>query len=113
VLLFGWGPEETGRVSALLHLIETASAMNLETSVFLFTDGSILAKAGTAEKIDPDIGRRFRRLLQDEYVNIYVCEEAAQKRAIDREHLESGISMVGYATFLGMATEAKTVISLD
>jgi predicted peroxiredoxin len=86
--------------------------MNLEPKVFLFSDGSILAKAGTVDKIDPTFAERFRQMLRDKSVKMYVCEEAAQKRAISKENLEPGISMVGYATFLGMAIEAKTVITV-
>lgn len=112
MLLYGWGPEETGRLSALLHLAETAVAMDLETRIFLFTDGATLARAGITEKIDPAIAERFRRILQDAKAKVYVCEEAAVKRAIGRDDLEPGISMVGYATFLGSATEARAVITI-
>jgi predicted peroxiredoxin len=112
LLLFSWGPEETGRVSSLLYLAETASAMDLEARIFLSIDGSVLGKIGIADKIDPAIGDRFRRLLKDENVKIYVCEEAAQKRTIRSNDLESGVSMIGYATFLGMAVEAKAVITI-
>jgi predicted peroxiredoxin len=112
LLFFGWGPEETGRLSSLLYLAETATAMNLEARIFLFSDGSVLAKAGITEKIDSTIAQRFRELLQDYNVKVYVCEEATRKREIGSEDLEEGISMVGYATFLGAAIEAKAVISL-
>ncbi|MFH0848233.1 MAG: DsrE family protein [archaeon] len=112
VLLFSWGPEETGRVSSLLHVAETASAMNLETRIFLFSEGSILAKVGTTEKIDSVIAEQFRKLLEQENVRVYVCEEAAEKRAIRKEDLQPGVSMVGYATFLGMAIEGKAVITI-
>ncbi len=71
-----------------------------------------MAKKGTAEKIDPMIGEKLKKLLRDKNVKVYVCEEAAQKRAIGKDDLESAISIVGYATFLGMATEAKVVITI-
>jgi len=112
VLLYGWGPEETGRLSALLHLAATAIAMDLETKIFLFTDGATLAKAGVAAKIDPAIAERFRMILQDDKAKVFVCEEAAAKRAIGRDDVEPGISMVGYATFLASATEARAVITI-
>ena len=112
VLLFGWGPEEVGRASSLLHLAETASSMNLEVNVFLYAEGVVLARTGSAEKIDPDIEERFKRLLRDEKVRFYACSEAAHKRAISEKDLVPSISMIGYAAFLDMAVEAKAVITV-
>lgn len=112
VLLFGWGPEEVGRASSLLYLVETASSMNFEVNVFLYAEGVILARTGSAEKIDPDIAERFRRLLRDEKVKFYACSEAAHKRAIDEKDLAPSISMMGYATFLDMVIGAKAVITI-
>jgi len=112
VLLFGWGPEEVGRASSLLYLAETASSMNLEVNIFLYAEGVILARIGTAEKMDPDIGERFRRLLRDKKIKFYACSEAAHKRAIDEKDLAPSISMMGYAAFLDTVVEAKAVITV-
>lgn len=112
VLLFGWGPEEVGRASSLLYFAETASSMNLEVHIFLYAEGVVLARIGTADKIDPDIGERLRRLLRDQKVRFYACSEAAHKRAINEKDLVPSISMMGYATFLDMVVEAKAVITV-
>ena len=112
VLLFGWGPEEVGRTSSLLHLAETASSIDLEVRVFLYSEGVALARKGTAEKIDPDIGERFKRLLKNGRVKFYACSEAAHKRAIEAENLAPPVSMMGYTAFLDIAIEAKTVITV-
>jgi len=112
VLLFGWGPEEVGRASTLLYLAETASTMNLEVHVFLYAEGVVLARTGTAEKMDPDIGERLGRLLRDKKVRFYACSKAAHKRALDEKELVPSISMMGYATFLDKAVEAKAVITV-
>jgi len=112
VFLFGWGPEEVGRTSSLLYLAETASSMNLEVDVFLYAEGVVLARAGAAEKIDPDIGERFGRLLRDSKVRFYACSEAAHKRAISENDLAPSISMMGYAAFLDKVVEAKAVITV-
>lgn len=112
VLLFGWGPEEEGRASSLLYLAETASAMNLGVKVFLYADGVVLARAGTAEKMDPSIAARFHRLLGDKNVRFYACSEAAHKRAISESNLSPSISILGYAAFLEMSLEAKAVITV-
>jgi predicted peroxiredoxin len=112
VLLFGWGPEEEGRASSLLYLAETASAMDMEVKVFLYADGVVLARAGTAEKMDPGIAGRFDRLLRDKNVRFYACSEAAHRRAINESDLAPSISILGYAAFLEMSLEAKAVITV-
>jgi len=112
MLLFGWGPEEVGRASSLLYIVETASAMDIEVQVFLYAEGVVLARAGTTEKMDPSIGERFNRLLRDEKVRFYACSEATHKRAIGEKDLSPSISIIGYATFLEMAFGAKAVITI-
>lgn len=112
VLVYGWGPEEDGRLASLLYIAETAAAMGIETSVFLFTDAAILAKKGTVAKIGGELDARFRSILRSDYVKFYVCEEAARKRGVSDDNLEETLTIIGYATFLDMATEAKTVITI-
>jgi len=112
VFLYGWGPEEDGRLSSLLYIVETAAAMGMNAAVFLFTDGAILGKRGTCAKIGEEIDRRFKAILKNEKVKLYVCEEAARKRGITRENLEDSLTIIGYATFLDMATSARTVITI-
>jgi predicted peroxiredoxin len=112
MFLFGWGPEEVGRMSSLLYLVETASDMNFEVSVFLYAEGVVLARANAAEKLDPDIKERLERLLGKASVRFYACSEAAHKRAISQSDLAPSISMMGYAAFLDKAVQAKAVITV-
>lgn len=112
MFLFGWGPEEVGRMSSLLYLVETASDMNFEVSVFLYAEGVVLARANAAEKLDPDIKERLERLLGKASVRFYACSEAARKRAISQSDLAPSISMMGYAAFLDKAVQAKAVITV-
>jgi len=112
VLVYGWGPEEDGRLSSLLYIAETAAAMGMQTSVFLFTDAAILAKKGTVAKIGSEIDARFKSILGGRGVKFYVCEEAARKRGVNKENLEDSLTIIGYATFLDMAAAAETVITL-
>ena len=112
MFMYGWGPEEDGRLSSLLYIIETAAAMGMNTAVFFFTDGTIIGKKGTCIKISEEIDRRFKSILLEKKAKIYVCEEAARKRGVNKENLEEGLTIIGYATFLDMATMAKTVITI-
>lgn len=112
VFLYSWGPEEEGRLSSLLYLTETAAAIDVNVTVFFFTDAAILAKKGTFAKMSEEIERRFKKNLTDARVKFYVCEEAARKRSVTQESLEDGIVMAGYTTFLDMAVSAKTVITI-
>ena len=112
MLVYGWGPEEDGRLSSLLYMAETALAMGIKTSIFLYTDAAILAKKGNIQKISGEIFSRFQRIANDPNLGLYVCEEAAKKRAINTENLEEKLSLIGYATFLDMATKIKTVITI-
>jgi len=84
----------------------------MNAAVFLFTDGAILGKMGTCAKISEEIDRRWKAILKKDNVKLYVCEEAARKRGIVRENLEDGLTIIGYATFLDIATSAKTVITI-
>ena len=106
------GPEEEGRFSSLLHLVETTIAMGLKANIFFFTDGVILAKSGSSEKISADIGKQFKTLLKNKEIKFYACDEAIKKRVFKVTDLEEGIHLAGYATFLGMASDTKTVITI-
>ena len=112
MLVFGWGPEEDGKLSSLLYIAETAIAMGMKTSIFLFTDAAILAKKGNIQKISEEMYTRFRRIVNDPNLEVYVCEEAARKRSLTPDNLEENLSFIGYATFLDIATKTKTVITI-
>jgi predicted peroxiredoxin len=112
LLVYGWGPEEDGKLSSLLYIAETAASMGMKTSIFLFTDASILAKRGIIQKISGELYSRFKRVVNDPNIGIFVCEEAARKRAVTPENLEEKLILIGYATFLDIATKTKTVITI-
>jgi len=112
ILVFGWGPEEEGRFSSLLHIAKTAETLGLQIGVFLFADGVVLARRGMAEKIGEAVAERFRSILESEQVKVFACEEALRGRGLSKEDLEPQVSMIGYAAFLDRAMKAKTVISL-
>lgn len=112
MLVYGWGPEEDGKLSSLLYIAETALSMRLKTTVFLFTDAAILAKQGNIQKVSEELDIRFKRIISDPNFRVLVCEEAARKRGITSETLEDKLSLIGYATFLDIALKTKTVITI-
>jgi predicted peroxiredoxin len=112
MLVYGWGPEEDGKLSSLLYIAETAISMGMKTSVFFFTDAAILAKKGNIQKISAEMDSRFKRITGDSNLTVYVCEEAASKRGLSPESIEEKLRLVGYATFLDIATKTKTVITI-
>ena len=112
MLVYGWGPEEDGKLSSLLYIAETALAIGMKASIFFYTDAAILAKRGNIKKIGGEMYSRFRRITNDPNLVVYVCEEAAKKRAISAENLEEKLILIGYATFLDIATKTKTVITI-
>jgi len=112
MLVYGWGPEEDGKLSSLLYIAETALAMGMKTSIFLYTEAAILAKKGNILKVSGEIYSRFQRIISNPNLHVYVCEEAAKKRSINAEDLEGKLSLIGYATFLDIATRTKTVITI-
>jgi predicted peroxiredoxin len=112
MLLYGWGPEEDGKLSSLLYIAETALAMGMKTSIFLYTEAAILSKKGNIKKVSEEMYSRFRRITKDPNLGVYVCEEAAKKRAISIENLEEKLNLIGYATFLDIATKTKTIITI-
>jgi predicted peroxiredoxin len=112
MLVYGWGPEEDGKLSSLLYIAETALAMGMKTSIFLYTDAASLAKKANIQKISEELYSRFQKLTNNSNLDIYVCEEAARKRSINAEILEEKLTLIGYATFLDIATRSKTVITI-
>jgi predicted peroxiredoxin len=112
MLIYGWGPEEDGKLSSLLYIAETALSMGMKTSIFFFTDAAILAKRGNVQKIGEELYTRFKRITNDSNLRLFVCEEAARKRAVTTENLEEKLSLIGYATFLDIVTKTKTVITI-
>ena len=112
LLVYGWGPEEDGKLSSLLYIAETGISMGMNTSIFLFTEAAILAKQGNIQKVSVEMDSRFRRITNDPRLRVYVCEEAARKRGLTRDIIEEKISLIGYATFLDIATKTKTVITI-
>ena len=112
MLIYGWGPEEDGKLSSLLYIAETSLSMGMKTSIFLFTDAAILAKRGNVQKIGEELYNRFKRIKNDSNLKILVCEEAARKRAVTTENLEEKLSFIGYATFLDIVTKTKSVITI-
>ena len=112
VFLYGWGPEEEGRLSSMLYLAETAAAIDMKAAVFFFTDAAVLARKGTMTKMSEEIEARFTKNLRNERINFFVCEEAARKRGISEESLEDGFTIAGYTTFLDMAVSSGTVITI-
>ena len=111
IFMYGWGPEESSRAETLLHLAETAKAMDLEVSIFLFIDGVLLAKKGVARMISVEIAEELQKVLEGG-IKVYVCESALRSKGILKEDLIEGVSVLGYATFLKMSLEAKSVITL-
>jgi predicted peroxiredoxin len=112
LLVYGWGPEEDGKLSSLLYIAETAISMGMKTAIFLFTDAAILAKQGNLQKVSVEMESRFRRITSDPNLRVYVCEEAARKRAVSLENIEEKLILIGYATFLDIATKTRTVITI-
>ena len=112
IFLYGWGPEEEGRLSSLLYMSETAAIMNMNPIIFLFTDGAVLARKGISTNLSEKIGMRFKNAIKNKNLKFYVCEEAARKRSITQENLEEDITIIGYSTFLDIATTSKTVITI-
>lgn len=112
VFLYGWGPEEEGRLASLLHMAEIAVAMNMQVTVFFFADAAVLAKREALAKLDQEIGRRMDVLIGNRKVKFFACEQATRKRGILKETLHDGMTIMGYAAFLDKATSAKTVITI-
>lgn len=111
IFMYGWGPEESSRAETLMYLAETAKAMEIDVSIFLFVDGVLLAKKGVARMISARLVEALRRALE-EGIKIYVCESAVKSKGILKEDIIDGVSVIGYATFLKMSLEARSVITL-
>lgn len=111
ILAFPWGPEEEPRAETLFYLAATARDMGLDTSIFFFVDGVLLAKKGVVEMISQKIAEGMKDALKTG-IKVYACEASVRSKGFIKEDLMEGIEIIGYVSFLDMALEAKTVITI-
>jgi predicted peroxiredoxin len=45
-------------------------------------------------------------------VKIYICENALRAKSISKESIVDGVKIIGFATFIDMALDAKSVINI-
>jgi len=111
ILAFPWGPEEVTRAETLFYLARTARDMELDTTIFFFVDGVLLAKKGVAEMVSNKVVEGLKDALKTG-IKVYACEASVRSKGLTKEDLLDDIGIIGYATFLDMALEAKTVITI-
>jgi predicted peroxiredoxin len=111
ILAFPWGPEEVIRAETLFYLASTARDMELDTTVFLFIDGVLLAKKGVAEMVSERVVEGLKDALNTG-IKVYACEASVRSKGLTKADLIEGISIIGYSTFLAMAIESETVITI-
>ncbi len=111
ILLYGWGPEEETRAETLFYIAKTSKMIDIDTHIFLFIDGVLLAKKGVARMISEKVDNALKEALKLG-TKIYACEAAVKSKGLKKEDLVEGVSIIGYASFLDLALKADAVITL-
>ena len=92
-------------------MVGTAAAMGMTVAVFFFTEGALLARRGVYSNINENLRTMFNSARKKK-VKFYVCAQAARKRGLEETDVEEGFTVIGYSTFLDLATSAGTVITV-
>lgn len=110
LFVYSWDPGEITRAETLFFVATTARAMGLDVAIFCFADGVMLGKKGIVEKISDKAALGMLDAMSTG-VKIYLCSTAVKTKGIENDLID-GVELVGYATFLEMALNAKTVITI-
>lgn len=111
ILTYSGTPEEIDRVKTLFYIASVASAMGLDTAVFLFSDGVLLVKKGVLDVVEKELSKLLRDLIESN-VEIYACEVALSSKGVKKEDLMNGVKTIGYATFFDLAINAKIILPI-
>jgi len=111
IFTYSWDPGEVSRVETVFFLASVARDMGLDTSIFFFLDGVVLARKGIIERVSDRAAKGLEDSLKTG-IKIYVCENSLRAKRIPKEEVVEGIKIIGFVTFIDMALEAKTVINL-
>jgi len=111
ILAYSWGPEEVTRAETLIYIASTARNMDLDTTIFFYIDGVLLTKKGVPEMVSEKVAKGLKEALETG-TKVYACEAAMRSKGLIKEDLIEGIEVVGYNTFLDLALDAKTVITI-
>ncbi len=111
ILAYPWGPEEETRAETLLYLAATGRDMGLDMTIFFFVDGVLLTKKGVTEIIGGKVDEGMKDAIETG-IKVYACEASVRSKGFVKEDLLEGVEIIGYVSFLDMALEAKTVITI-
>jgi len=106
--------DNTDKATVAFVVANAAVASDVETVVFLSTEGVRLAQQGYADEIHEDGFKPLKDLMADfaEFGGtIYVCSPCFKKRGLDENNLVAGANIVGGAKAVEFLTTGASCIS--
>lgn len=106
--------DNTDKATVAFVVANAAVASDVETVVFLSTEGVRLAQKGYADDIHEEGFKPLRELMADfaEFGGtIYVCSPCFKKRGLDEGSLVDGAAIVGGAKAVEFLTTGASCIS--
>jgi len=110
------GAETPEKSATVFFLAASASAMDIEVSIYFTQFGPTLLKKGTAEQLrikKGSVGATLRHFVNQALelgVKLYVCQPSLDLNDLQMGELIPGVEMIGGAAFNDMALESDRVI---
>jgi len=106
--------DDVDRASVAMVVAGASVASAQQTTVFLSSEGTLIAKNGVAETLHEEGFAPLGELVAS-YVaaggTFLVCSPCAKKRGITEEHLIEGATIVGGATLVGLLVDGAASLS--
>lgn len=106
--------DNTDKATVAFVVANASVASDVETVVFLSTEGVRLAQEGYADDVHEEGFKPLKQLMADfaEFGGqIYVCSPCFKKRGLDENHLVAGATIVGGAKAVEFLTTGASCIS--
>lgn len=106
--------DNTDKATVAFVVANASVASDVETVVFLSTEGVRLAQQGYADDVHEEGFKPLKQLMDDfaEFGGqIYVCSPCFKKRGLDENNLVAGAAIVGGAKAVEFLTTGASCIS--
>ncbi len=106
--------DDVDRSSVAMVVAGASAASEQKTSVFLSSEGVVLAKKGTADEMHEEGFAPMSELVENFVAaggELLVCSPCAKKRGIGEDDLIAGATVVGGATLVALLADGAASLS--
>ena len=108
------GTDQPDKLYAPFILATTASAMDIDASIYFLIRGITVLKKGEAEKIQLGAFPSVKEVMDQAHeagVKMYVCEQSTQMFGMSKDDFVEYANVVGAATLNDMVLDMDAVVS--